>query len=1141
MLWGPDGIMIYNDAYSVFAGGRHPTLLGSKVLEGWPEVADLNSRVLRAGFRGETLSFRDEHLVLHRPGRPKDVWVNLDYSPLLDDYGAPAGVLAVVVETTDRVLAERALRRSQTELARVQQIGRVGGFEVDLTANFRTRRSREYLLIHGLAEDAEEGNYADWAKRVHPEDLAECERDFYTAINGDALSYTSEYRIIRPVDGKVRWVVTKVEIERDEHGRALRLVGAHIDITDRKQVEQTLRDREAELARVQQIGKVGGVEVDLRDGFRNRRSPEYLAIHGLPPEAERETHEDWVRRIHPDDRERTERQFVEAVNGNARDYTTEYRIVRPSDGQVRWIAVKAQIERNEHGDPLRLVGAHIDVTDSKIAEQALRESEQRFRLVSENAPVMLWMGGIQGACLYLNRKLREFWGVAEEAADTFDWGTMLHPDDRNVVGETIGKAMRERVPFRLEAHYRRHDGEYRLLRTDAQPRFDATGTFLGMIGVNVDITEARRSEQALKESEERFRRIANSAPVPMWVRNLDGTHAFVNQAFMDFFGISVDDVVAFDPRQAIHADDLTGFEHEQAAGERSKQLYVLEARYRRADGEWRWLRTEAQPRWGPAAAHIGFIGIAHDITVAKQAEIELRDLNETLEAQVEARTLERDRIWNVSQDMLVVSDNHGVWQNVNPAARSILGWSEAELVGRTSQWLEHPDDISRSRAEVKNLAAGRITLRFENRLRHKGGSYRWLSWTAASQHGMIYAVARDITDEKDAAETLRRTEDALRQAQKMEAVGQLTGGIAHDFNNLLQGIIGSLDLVQKRLADGRLTGVQRFLDGAMASANRAASLTHRLLAFSRRQPLDPKPLRVNPLVISMEELLRRTTGEQIEIELVLDAELWTTLCDHNQLENSILNLAINSRDAMPNGGKLRIRTGNRTIAATDAVAMRDIAPGDYVCLTVTDTGTGMTPDVAARAFDPFYTTKPIGRGTGLGLSMIYGFAHQSHGHAKIVSEVGKGTSVTLFLPRHDVDPEASEDNDRQMSERLAGSGRTVLVIEDEVLVRMLVVETLTELGFRSIEAEDGPSGLSILQSRQSIDLLVTDIGLPGLNGRQIADAARLVRPELKILFMTGYAETAAMTEGTLEPGMEMITKPFVIDALSDRIRRLIAC
>ena len=1139
MLWGPEGIMIYNDAYSVFAGGRHPALLGSKVLEGWPEVADLNSRVLRAGLRGDTLSFRDEHLILHRPGRPKDVWVNLDYSPLMDDDGMPAGVLAVVVETTDRILAEQALRRSQTELARVQKIGRVGGFEVDLTNGYRARRSQEYLLIHGLTDVAEEGTYEDWAKRVHPEDLARCERDFSEAVNSDAVKYSSEYRIIRPVDGEVRWIVTKAEIERDTNGRALRLVGAHIDITDRKNVEQTLRDREAELARVQQIGKVGGVEVDLRDGFRNRRSPEYLAIHGLPPEAQGETHEDWVRRIHPHDRERTERQFIDAVNGDVRDYSTEYRIIRPSDGQIRWIAVKAQIERNDHGQPLRLVGAHIDVTDSKIAEQAVRESEQRFRLVSENAPVMLWMGSADGSCLYLNRKLREFWGVSEEAVDAFDWSTTLHPDSRAAAYEIFERSMREQAPFCLEAQYRRYDGEHRLLRTDAQPRFDATGTFLGMIGVNVDITESRRNEQALKESEERFRLIANSAPVPMWVRNLDGTHAFVNQAYMEFFGLSDEAAFAFDPRQAIHPDDLPDFENEQTAGERSRQLYVLEARHRRADGQWRWLRNEVQPRLGPDETHIGFIGIAHDITVAKRAEIELRNVNETLEAQVEARTLERDRIWNVSRDMLVVCDHHGVWNNVNPAARSILGWTEAELIGRTSEWLEHPDDISRSRAEVKNLAAGRVTLRFENRIRHKDGSYRWLSWTAASQHGLIYAVARDITDEREAAETLRRTEDALRQAQKMEAVGQLTGGIAHDFNNLLQGIIGSLDLVQKRLADGRLGGVQRFVDGAMTSANRAAALTHRLLAFSRRQPLDPKPLRVNPLVISMEELLRRTTGEQIEIELVLDAELWTTLCDHNQLENSILNLAINSRDAMPNGGRLRIETSNRTIAATDKAVIRDIAPGDYVCLTVSDNGTGMTPDVAARAFDPFYTTKPIGQGTGLGLSMIYGFAHQSQGHAKIITEVGKGTSVQIFLPRHDVALDAPEHQHSQVGERLAGSGRTVLVIEDEALVRMLVVETLTELGFRSIEAEDGPSGLNILQSRQEIDLLVTDIGLPGLNGRQIADAARLVRPDLKILFMTGYAETAAMTEGTLAPGMELITKPFVIDALSDRIRTLV--
>ena len=1134
MLWGRDGIMIYNDAYSVFAGGRHPKLLGSKVLEGWPEVADLNRRVMDVCLRGETLSFRNEHLVLYRPGRPKDAWLDLDYSPLLDESGRPAGVLAIVVETTDRFRAEQALRESEAQFRTFASAmpNHVWSATPDGSLDWFNEQVYEYT---GTGEDTLHGDR--WGAVVHPDDRERAIVAWQGALAAGTV-YEVEFRIRRG-DGSYRWHLVRALPIRDDDGNVARWIGTNTDIDDRITAERALRDREADLARVQQIGQVGGVEVFLTDGFRNRRSPEYLVIHGLPPDAAHETHEAWVSRIHPEDRERTEQQFIAAAKGDVREYSIEYRIIRPSDNEVRWIAVKAEIERDPDGRPLRLVGAHIDITDRKRAEQAIRESEERFRLVSESAPVMLWMGDAHGKCLYINRLQREFWGVALEDVPTFDWSASLHADSRDVLFSAFDQAMREKAPFTVEASYLRSDGEYRLLRTDARPRFDGVGTFLGMIGVNVDVTETRRAEQALKESEERFRLIANSAPVPMWVSWLDGTRAFVNDAYMDFLGLSYEECLVFDWRKALHPDDLQRILAEQIAGEASQRPFALEARFRNAGGEWCWLRSESQPRWGHDGEHIGFIGVAHDITAAKRAEIELRGLNETLEAQVEARTLERDRIWTVSQDMLVVADGQGVWQNVNPAATAILGWSEAELIGRGSTWLEHPDDIARTDAERAKLAHGGITMRFENRIRHKNGTYRWLSWTAASHEGLIYAVARDITDEKEAAEVLHRTEEALRQSQKMEAVGQLTGGIAHDFNNLLQGIVGSLDLVQKRIADGRMSDVERYIAGAMTSANRAAALTHRLLAFSRRQPLDPKHVHVNALVLSMEDLLRRTMGEGIELELALKDDLWSTLCDQNQLENSVLNLAINARDAMPDGGRLRIETSNVHLDAGYAAHERDVTPGEYICISVDDTGTGMLPEVIARAFDPFFTTKPTGQGTGLGLSMIYGFVRQSDGHVKIVSEVGMGTTIKLYLPRHEVGLETEASPEQPVSEPAAGSGQTVMVIEDEPLIMMLILDTLEELGYKSIDAHDGPSGLRILQSSQRIDLLITDIGLPGLNGRQVADAARLVRPDLKVLFMTGYAETAAKADGMLGPGMEMITKPFVIENFMRRIRELL--
>ncbi len=389
-------------------------------------------------------------------------------------------------------------------------------------------------------------------------------------------------------------------------------------------------------------------------------------------------------------------------------------------------------------------------------------------------------------------------------------------------------------------------------------------------------------------------------------------------------------------------------------------------------------------------------------------------------------------------------------------------------------------------------------------------------------------VAEAIAERKQA-------EEALRQSQKMEAVGQLTGGIAHDFNNLLTGIIGSLDLLQVRLRQGRTAEIDRYVAAAQGASKRAAALTHRLLAFSRRQTLDPKQTDVNRLVIGMEELIRRTVGPQITLEVVTAGGLWSTLIDSSQLESALLNLCINARDAMPEGGRITIETANKWLddrAAKD----RDLPPGQYLSLCVTDTGTGMTPDVIARAFDPFFTTKPIGQGTGLGLSMVYGFVRQSGGQVRIYSEVGHGTTMCLYLPRHYGNAAENVVTDAPATSTPARSGKTVLVVDDEPSVRMLVTEVLEELGYISVEAPDGPAGLRMLQSDMRIDLLITDVGLPGgINGRQLADAARTTRPDLRVLFITGYAENAIIGNGQLEPNMGVLTKPFVMETLARRI------
>ncbi|MNH80716.1 Blue-light-activated protein [compost metagenome] len=383
---------------------------------------------------------------------------------------------------------------------------------------------------------------------------------------------------------------------------------------------------------------------------------------------------------------------------------------------------------------------------------------------------------------------------------------------------------------------------------------------------------------------------------------------------------------------------------------------------------------------------------------------------------------------------------------------------------------------------------------------------------------------------------LMEAESALRQSQKMEAVGQLTGGIAHDFNNLLTGITGSLDMIGKRLAEGRISETDRFITAAQGAARRAAALTHRLLAFSRRQTLEPKPTDICKLVAGMEDLIVRTMGPAIRVESVHGAGLWPTFVDPGQLENALLNLCINARDAMPNGGVLTVESANRWLDRR-AAAERDLEPGQYVSLCVSDTGVGMPPDVIARAFEPFFTTKPIGQGTGLGLSMIYGFAKQSGGQVRIYSEPGQGAMVCLYLPRHLGEIDKAADDAEPAEAPRADDGETVLVIDDEPTVRMLAAEVLTELGYTVIEAENGKSGLAVLNTNRRVDLLVTDVGLPGgMNGRQVADAARVARPGLRVLFITGYAENAVLSHGHLDPGMQIMTKPFAADELGRRVK-----
>lgn len=654
----------------------------------------------------------------------------------------------------------------------------------------------------------------------------------------------------------------------------------------------------------------------------------------------------------------------------------------------------------------------------------------------------------------------------------------------------------------------------------------------------VDVTGAAHREKVLRERQNaRYDAVVESAPDAILTLDAEGVVRFANPSAEREIGYAQQELIG--QRLSILFDDSTEWDALLARVLQGKSsVRPIELLARRKGGSETHLEISAS-RWLSAGRFL-VTAILRDVSERHAAQQALKALNLTLEKRVAERTQERDQVWQVSQDMLGVADANGHWISVNPAWERTLGWLPEDIRGRTLEWLQDPAESTASLDDFVRLAATEHTFHFENSLRTRGGEYRVLSWTAVHADGLIYCVARDITEQRRQQDALLKAEDALRQSQKMEAVGQLTGGLAHDFNNLLTGISGSLELLQLRISQGRHKDVERYISTAQGAANRAAALTHRLLAFSRRQTLDPKPTDINRLIGGMRDLIDNTVGPAIETRIIESPSLWATLVDPNQLENALLNLCINARDAMPDGGNLTIETVNHSFDAVSA-QIREMRSGDYVGLCVSDTGMGMSEDVIQRAFDPFYTTKPLGQGTGLGLSMIYGFAKQSGGQVRISSKVGSGTKVEIFLPRHDQREIARDAKTHISSSPRARVGETVLIVDDEPSVRMLITEVLAELGYTSIEASEGSSALRVLQSDVRIDLLVTDVGLPGgMNGRQLADYGRIARPALKILFITGYAEKSVLGGEQIGDGMGILTKPFAMEGLATRIKELIS-
>lgn len=781
-------------------------------------------------------------------------------------------------------------------------------------------------------------------------------------------------------------------------------------------------------------------------------------------------------------------------------------------------------------------------------QSALQASEERFRAAVRAVEGVLWTNSAEGRMTGEQPGWAALTGQTFEQYQGYGWSAAVHPEDVDATVAAWDEAVREHRTFNFEHRVRRCDGVYRLFSVRAVPVSDG-GAVREWVGVHTDITEERAAKAQLAESQARLKAVFDAVPVGIVIGECPDGHIVDGNAQVERIFrhpiLHSESVESYGAWIGFHPDgrQVRGEEYPMARvirqGDERPEIEVL---YQRGDGTRAWVRIIGSPIRDQGGKLTGAVVAVLDIDREKRAEAELRELNATLERRVEATIAERDRIWRLSTELMLVAKFDAEIVAVNPAWTTILGWTEGDLIGKAFIDLVHPDDVGSTLSEAGRLSEGVTTLHFENRYRHKDGSYRWLSWTAVPDANFIHAIARDVSAEREAEQALRKTEEQLRQSQKMEVVGQLTGGVAHDFNNLLTVVTGHLDMAQRRLENG--AGDQRLLRNvrnAMEGAQRAATLTHRLLAFSRQSPLRPEVVDLNKVVGSMSELVRRTLGENIAIETVLAGGLWRTDADPNQVESAILNLCVNARDAMPEGGKLTIETANTHLDETyPAVARGDVKAGQYVMIAVCDTGMGMPTDVRDRVFEPFFTTKPVGKGTGLGLSQVYGFLRQSGGHAAIYSEVGEGTTVKLYFPRQRrVGEERAVEDQPTGADMQEGYGETILVVEDEDMVREFTVSALEEAGYVVISAGDGPSGLALLDAHSEVDLLFTDVVLAGpLNGRKVADEALKRRPGLKVLFTTGYTRNAIVHHGRLDEGVDLITKPFTAAGLAEKVRRI---
>ena len=1048
--------------------GRNIDLISTPEGRAAGRVVDEMKDALQAG--------RTAHDGWHLRKNGQRFWASGQMMPLRDGEAAHLGFVKILRDRTAEHRAGLALEETQERYRLAGKATNDAVWDWDLTTN-TVLWNASLTEAYGHRPEGMEQTGDWWIAQIHPDDRARIDASIHAVIDGAGSAWSDAYRF-RRADGAYAEVLDRGHVIRDHDGRACRMIGAMLDLTQLRSAETALRESEerfkAILNTIDAAFAIVEVKYDADD-----RPIDYRFIEANPAfehQAGVNLRGKWVTEFAPD----LEQFWFDTYGhvaktgepANFESYARAFqrwfdvRAVQVGDPADRQIAIffsdvtaRRQLEaRNaatqELSDRLRdLTEPHaIAATAAEILGKTLEASLVGYGTVDLEAETLTvgqgWaVPGVQ--CLPSPIKFRDFGSHFDDLrrGETVVVADVAQ-DPRSVTRAPELDAIGARAFISLPLF---EQGRFvaLLFVGQSEPRVWTADEVLFVRDVTERIraaVERAQNEKDLRVSEARANAYADrvqlalaaGAIIGTWVWDLPTDQFTVDEAFARAFGLDpslgraglpLAQIVA-----TVHPDDQAGLaaaiEEVVARG----GAYAHQYRVRRADGRYYWIEANGRVDHAPDGTPLSFPGVVLDVEERRAVEAErdrnaaaLRALNDTLEQRVAERTAE-----------------------------------------------------------------------------------------------------------------LMRAEDQLRHSQKMEAVGQLTGGLAHDFNNLLAGISGSLELMNNRINQGRLKDVEKYMVAAMGATKRAASLTHRLLAFSRRQTLDPKATNVNTLVSGMVDLIQRTVGPSVQIETICLPGLWSALVDPSQLENALLNLCINARDAMPDGGRITIETGHRWIDAQSAKQL-DMRKGPYLSLAVSDTGTGMPPEVIAKAFEPFFTTKPLGQGTGLGLSMIYGFAKQSGGQVRIHSKEREGTTVSIFLPRYRGEAEPEEVLPQEALPPVAEAGETVLIVDDEPTVRMLVTDVLGDLGYTAIEAVDGAGGLKVLQSDARIDLLVTDVGLPGgLNGRQLADAARVTRPDLKVLFITGYAENALLTNGRLETGMAVLTKPFAVDILAARIRDLIA-